>query len=70
MGLPLMTVRFDALFSRFLGATVAGPSRAIVGEEKMSGLAGDKLIAIVPVLGWWDQRRTLKTQELRFSLVV
>jgi hypothetical protein len=37
---------------------------------KMSALVGDKLIAIVPVLGWWDQRRTLKTQELRFSLVV
>lgn len=37
---------------------------------KMSALAGDKLIAIVPVLGWWDQRKTLKTQEMRFSLVV
>jgi hypothetical protein len=37
---------------------------------KMSALVGDKLIAIVPVLGWWDQRRTLKTQEMRFSLVV
>jgi hypothetical protein len=37
---------------------------------KMSALAGDKLIAIVPVLGWWQQRRDLKTQEMRFSLVV
>jgi hypothetical protein len=37
---------------------------------KMSALAGDKLIAIVPVLGWWDQRRALKTQEMRFSLIV
>ena len=37
---------------------------------KMSALAGDKLIAIVPVLGWWDQRRTLRTQEMHFSLVV
>ncbi len=37
---------------------------------KMSALAGDKLIAIVPVLGWWDQRRTLETQEMRFSLIV
>lgn len=36
---------------------------------KMSGLAGDKLIAIVAVLGWWDQRRDLRTQELRFSLI-
>jgi hypothetical protein len=37
---------------------------------KMSALVGDKLIAIVPVLGWWDQRKALKTQEMRFSLVV
>jgi len=37
---------------------------------KMSELAGDKLIAIVPVLGWWDQRKPLRTQELKFSLVI
>lgn len=37
---------------------------------KMSALVGDKLIAIVPVLGWWDQRRELRTQEVRFSLLV
>lgn len=37
---------------------------------KMSSLTGNKLIAVVPVLGWWDQRRELKTQEMRFSLVV
>jgi hypothetical protein len=37
---------------------------------KMSALVGDKLIAVVPVLGWWDARRALKTQEMRFSLVV
>jgi hypothetical protein len=37
---------------------------------KMSSLVGDKLIAVVPVLGWWDQRRQLKTQEMNFSLVV
>ena len=37
---------------------------------KMSALAGDKLIAVVPVLGWWDQRSALKTQDMRFSLVV
>ena len=36
----------------------------------MSELAGDKLIAVVPVLGWWDQRRQLRTQNLQFSLVV
>jgi hypothetical protein len=37
---------------------------------KMSELVGDKLIAIVPVLGWWDQRKPLRTQEMNFSLVV
>jgi hypothetical protein len=37
---------------------------------KMSALAGDKLIAIIPVLGWWDQRRDLMTLEMRFSLLV
>jgi hypothetical protein len=37
---------------------------------KMSALVGDKLIAIVPVLGWWDQRKALKWQDIKFSLVV
>lgn len=37
---------------------------------KMSELAGDKLISIAPVLGWWDRRRSLKTQDMWFSLVV
>jgi hypothetical protein len=37
---------------------------------KMSALAGNKLIAIIPVLGWWDQRRHLKEQGMRFSLIV
>ncbi len=37
---------------------------------KMSELVGDKLIAVVPVLGWWDQRNSLKKQEMNFSLVI
>ncbi|MBY0278783.1 S8 family peptidase [Candidatus Binatia bacterium] len=37
---------------------------------KMSELAGDKLLAVIPVLGWWDQRRHLKEQVMRFSLIV
>lgn len=37
---------------------------------KMSALVGDKLIAIFPVLGWWDQRKALRSQEMHFSLVV
>lgn len=49
-------------------------SRGTVQSDRwrgsMSELVGDKLIAIVPVLGWWDQRRALRTQEMPFSLVV
>lgn len=37
---------------------------------KMSSLVGDKLIAICPVLGWWDQRKELRTKSLKFSLIV
>jgi hypothetical protein len=37
---------------------------------KMSSLAGDKLIAIIPVLGWWEQRHALKFAAMRFSLLV
>lgn len=37
---------------------------------RMSQLIGDKLIAIVPVLGWWEQRKALKFQGMNFSLVV
>lgn len=37
---------------------------------KMSAIVGDKLIAVVPVLGWWEQRQSLKTQEMNFSLAV
>lgn len=38
---------------------------------KMSKLAGDKLIAVLPVLGWWERRRReLREQEMRFSLIV
>ncbi|HEX3581058.1 MAG TPA: hypothetical protein VH087_04805 [Thermoanaerobaculia bacterium] len=36
----------------------------------MAHLSGDKLIAIVPVLGWWDQRQSMKHEEMRFALVV
>lgn len=37
---------------------------------KMSALAGDKLIAVFPVLGWWEKRQALRQQDMRFSLVV
>lgn len=37
---------------------------------KMSRLAGNKLVAVLPVLGWWDRRRDIRDQEMRFSLIV
>jgi hypothetical protein len=37
---------------------------------RMSALVGNKLIAIIPVLGWWDQRRQLRELGMRFSLIV
>jgi hypothetical protein len=36
---------------------------------KMSSLAGNKLIAVLPVLGWWERRTQLKDQSMPFSLV-
>ena len=47
-----------------------GTVRSDRWRGKMSAIVGDKLVAVLPVLGWWDQRRHLKTQEMRFSLVV
>ena len=37
---------------------------------RMSLLAGSKLVAVMPVLGWWDRRRDLRTEQMRFSLLV
>jgi hypothetical protein len=37
---------------------------------RMSQLVGDKLIAVVPVLGWWTRRKELREQSMRFSLIV
>ena len=38
--------------------------------SQLLGRTNDKLIAIVPVLGWWEQRKALKFREMKFSLVV
>jgi hypothetical protein len=35
-----------------------------------SYLAGPKLVAVYPVLGWWDDRRDTEEEEMTFSLVV
>jgi hypothetical protein len=39
-----------------------------VGRASM--LAGSKLIAVMPVMGWWNQYVAFLTKELRFSLIV
>jgi hypothetical protein len=49
-------------------------SRGTVQSGRWSGraslLAGAKLIAVVPVLGWWDRRLEMVTREMPFSLIV
>jgi subtilisin family serine protease len=65
---PAKTKSFD------WGIGIQARSRGTVQSDrwrgKMSALVGDKLIAIVPVLGWWEQRKALKMQEMKFSLIV
>lgn len=49
-------------------------SRGTVQSDRwkgtMSELSGDKLIAIMPVYGWWDRHKKLKERGVKFSLVV
>lgn len=49
-------------------------SRGTVQSDRWRGaasvLAGDKLIAVYPVLGWWERRAALRTAFMRFSLLV
>lgn len=49
-------------------------SRGTVQPDRWRGpaslLAGKKLIAVYPVLGWWDRRDELKTASMQFSLIV
>lgn len=48
-------------------------SRGTVQSDRWSGsasmLAGGKLIAVIPVQGWWDRRKHLQTSEMPFSLI-
>ncbi len=70
-GKPMRTAKTKS-FSWDIG--IQTRSRGTVQSDRwrgrMSAIVGDKLIAVVPVLGWWNQRRSLKTQEMAFSLVV
>ncbi len=49
-------------------------SRGTVQSDRWRGpasqLAGEKLIAVVPVLGWWERRTDLRSEQMDFSLVV
>lgn len=49
-------------------------SRGTVQSDRWSGpaslLAGNKLVAVYPSLGWWDRRKALRTASMRFSLIV
>jgi hypothetical protein len=48
-------------------------SRGTVQSDRWSGpasmLAGGKLIAVIPVQGWWDRRKHLQTSDMPFSLI-
>jgi len=49
-------------------------SRGTVQSDRWSGrasmLVGSKLVAVVPVLGWWDRRADMKHRSQPFSLIV
>jgi hypothetical protein len=49
-------------------------SRGTVQSDRWSGpasyLAGSKLIAVVPVLGWWERRPALRELTMPFALIV
>ena len=49
-------------------------SRGTVQSDRWSGkasmLAGAKLIAVVPILGWWERRPEMLSREMPFSLIV
>jgi hypothetical protein len=49
-------------------------SRGTVQSDRWRGpaslLAGEKLLAVYPALGWWDRRDELKTASMSFSIIV
>lgn len=49
-------------------------SRGTVQSDRWSGpavdLSGDKLIAVYPKYGWWDQRKELRNKKMKFSLII
>ena len=49
-------------------------SRGTVQSDRWEGpasyLAGPKVLAVVPVLGWWERRPALREMRMPFSLIV
>jgi hypothetical protein len=49
-------------------------SRGTVQSDRWEGpasyLAGPKMLALVPVLGWWERRPALREMSMPFSLIV
>lgn len=49
-------------------------SRGTVQSDRWNGraadLAGSKWIAVYPISGWWDDRKALEMESMRFSLIV
>ncbi|TNC28024.1 S8 family peptidase [Amycolatopsis alkalitolerans] len=39
-------------------------------ELNASELAGDRLLAVFPILGWWEQRESTKNLEIPYAIVV
>lgn len=56
------------------GVGIQRRSRGTVQSDRWSGkgalLAGSKLVAVVPVLGWWDRRAEMRSRVQPFSLIV
>ena len=49
-------------------------SKGTIQSDRWKGnaadLAGDKMIAVYPKYGWWNQRKELKDKSMNFSLIV
>jgi hypothetical protein len=57
-----------------VGRPINRRSRGTVQSDRWSGkasmLAGSKLIAVRPVLGWWERHDDIRTKSMSFSLIV
>jgi hypothetical protein len=60
-------------FTRYWELGVLRRSRGSIQSDRLTCpaalLAGSKLIAVVPKLGWWDERDDTVEESMRFSLI-